>query len=398
MDKKSFDKKIKKLFKDHKKLIETKNTPQEDSNGLYQRYENPILTHKHTPIFWRYDLNHETNPYCMERMGINVVLNSGAIELNGKFYLIARVEGVDRKSFFAVAESDTGIDNFKFWDRPIVMPETSNPDANIYDIRMTKHEDGNIYGVFCTERKDPKAPKGDYSSAIAQCGIARTKDLITWERLDDLKTNSPQQRNAVLHPEFINGKYAFYTRPQDAFMEAGNADGMGWGLTDSIEHAVINEEVIVDNRAYHTITELKNGQGPAPIKTDKGWLHLAHGVRGCAAGMRYVLYVFMTDLKKPWLLTHKPAGYFMAPRGPERVGDVSNVLFTNGWIAKDNGDLYIYYASSDARMHVATTTVDKLVDHVINAPADPGRTHACVKQRTDFINKNLEIMKTLDLD
>ncbi|MCK4886642.1 MAG: glycosidase [Planctomycetes bacterium] len=398
MDKKSFDKKLKSLFKEHKKLIKQKNFPLEESNGLYQRYENPILTYKHTPIFWRYDLSHETNPHCMERMGINVVLNSGAIELNGKFYLVARVEGVDRKSFFAIAESDTGIDNFTFWPLPVVIPETSNPDTNIYDMRLTKHEDGNIYGVFCTERKDPKAPKGDYSSAIAQCGLVRTKDLINWERLDDLKTNSPQQRNAVLHPEFINGKYAFYTRPQEAFMEAGNADGLGWGLTNSIEHAVIKEEVIIDNRAYHTITELKNGQGPTPIKTDKGWLHLAHGVRGCAAGLRYVLYVFMTDLEKPWLLTHKPAGYFMAPRGLERVGDVSNVLFANGWIEKDNGDIYIYYASSDTRMHVATTTVEKLTDHTINAPADPGRTYACVQQRIDFINKNLKIMKTLDLE
>ena len=398
MDKKSFDKKIRSLFKEHDLFINQNNTPLQESNGLYQRYENPILTHKHTPIFWRYDLNHETNPYCMERMGINVVLNSGVIEINDKFYLIARVEGVDRKSFFAIAESDTGIDNFTFWPLPVVIPETSNPDTNIYDMRLTKHEDGNIYGVFCTERKDPKAPKGDYSSAIAQCGIVRTKDLINWERLDDLKTNSPQQRNAVLHPEFINGKYAFYTRPQEGFMDAGNADGLGWGLTDSIEHAVINEEVIVDNRAYHTITELKNGQGPTPIKTDKGWLHLAHGVRGCAAGLRYVLYVFMTDLEKPWLLTHKPAGYFMAPRGSERVGDVSNVLFANGWIEKDNGDLYIYYASSDTRMHVATTTIDKMVDYAINTPKDPTKTHACVQQRINLINKNLEIIKTLDLD
>jgi len=398
MDKKSFDKKVKSLFKDHKKLIKQKNAPQDESNGVYQRYQNPLLTYKHTPIFWRYDLDHETNPHCMERMGINVVLNSGAIELNGKFYLAARVEGVDRKSFFAIAESDNGIDNFKFWDRPVVIPETDNPDKCTYDMRLTKHEDGHIYGVFCTERKDPNAPKGDYSAAIAQCGIARTKDLVTWERLDDLKTNSPQQRNAVLHPEFIDGKYAFYTRPQEAFMEAGNADGLGWGLTESIEHAVIDEEVIVDNRAYHTITELKNGQGPTPIKTDKGWLHLAHGVRWCAAGMRYVLYTFMTDLEKPWIMTRKPAGYFMAPRGPERVGDVSNVLFTNGWIAKDNGELYIYYASSDTRVHVATTTVEKLTDHTINAPQDPGRTHACVQQRLKLINKNLEIMKTLDLE
>ena len=398
MEKKEFQKKVKKLFKEHEKLIKRKNEKAEETRGIFWRYKNPILTAEHTPLYWRYDLDHQANPYCMERLGINTILNSGAIKLGDKYALVARIEGLDRKSFFAVAESPNGIDNFKFRDYPILIPETDNPDIDTYDMRLTQHEDGWIYGVFCTERKDPNAPEGDYSSAVAQCGIARTKDLDNWERLDDLVTNSPQQRNAVLHPEFIDGKYAFYTRPQEGFMDAGNADGIGFGTTDSIEHAKIDKEIIVDNRQFHIITEGKNGQGPAPIKTDKGWLHIAHGVRGCAAGLRYVLYVFMTDLEKPWLITHKPGGYFMAPKGIERVGDVSNVLFINGWIADDNGDLYIYYASSDTRMHVAKTTVDKLVDHVTKAPEDAMRSYACVQQRSELIKKNLELMKDFDLD
>lgn len=313
--------------------------------------------------------------------------------MNGKFYLVARVEGVDRKSFFAVAESDNGIDGFRFWDHPIVMPETDVPDTNVYDMRLVQHEDGWIYGLFCTERKDPDAPRGDLSSAIAQCGIARTKDLVTWERLDDLKTGSPQQRNDVLHPEFVDGKYAFYTRPQDGFIDAGSGGGIGWGLSDSIEHAVIDQEIVIDERQYHTIKEVKNGQGPAPIKTDRGWLHIAHGVRNTAAGLRYVLYAFLSDLDRPYQVTHRPGGHFIAPEGEERVGDVSNVVFCNGVIATDDGNVYIYYASSDTRVHVATTTVDQLLDYVLRTPEDALRSYACVEQRIQLIDRNLELLK-----
>ncbi|WP_278336067.1 glycosidase [Clostridium thermosuccinogenes] len=376
--------------------MERKNVKIEGGNGIFDRYKYPVLTAEHTPLFWRYDLDHRTNPYLMECLGINCVFNPGAIELDGKFYLIARVEGADRKSFFAVAESDNGVDNFTFWDYPIIMPETDEPDINVYDMRVVKHEDGWIYGLFCTERKDPDAPRTDTSSAIAQCGIARTKDLKVWERLDDLKTKSPQQRNVVLHPEFVNGKYAFYTRPQDGFIDTGTGGGIGWSLCDSIEHAVIDEEIIIDDRQYHTIKEVKNGQGPAPIKTKEGWLHIAHGVRNTAAGLRYVLYAFLSRLDQPEKVICRPSGYLIAPEGEERVGDVSNVVFCNGVIARENGDVYIYYASSDTRVHVATTTIDRLLDYVKNTPEDPLRSYACVAQRNALISKNLELICKTD--
>ena len=386
-----FDERVRKLFSEYEALITRPNRPSDSSNGVFERYKYPVLTDEHAPIFWRYDLNYATNPHLMERLGINAAFNPGAIELNGKFLLVARVEGADRKSFFAVAESPTGVDNFCFWDYPMAMPETSDPDVNVYDMRLVRHEDGWIYGLFCTERRDPTAPRGDLSSAIAQCGIARTKDLKTWQRLDDLKTRSPQQRNVVLHPEFIHGKYAFYTRPQDGFIAAGSGGGIGWALADSIEHAVLDQEKIVQDCKYHTINEVKNGLGPAPIKTAEGWLHLAHGVRNTAAGLRYVLYAFMTSLEDPSRLTHEPGGYLLAPQGIERVGDVSNVVFANGWIARPNGQIFLYYASSDTRCHVATTTVEKLVDYCMHTPADPLRSAACVRQRIDLIKRNLEI-------
>lgn len=392
MHKKEFNKKLDKLFDRHEKLISKENKPLKEFNGIYHRYKRPILTAEHTPVFWRYDLNPITNPLLQERLGINAVLNSGAMEWKGKIILVVRVEGWDRKSFFAIAESENGVDNFKFWDYPIVMPETDDPDTNVYDMRLTKHEDGWIYGVFCSERKDPNAAPGDLSSATAAAGIARTRDLVNWERLPDLKTKS-QQRNVVLHPEFIDGKYALYTRPQDGFIDAGSGGGIGWGLIDDIINAEIKEEIIIDPRIYHTIKEVKNGQGPHPIKTKYGWLHLAHGVRGCAAGLRYVLYMFMTDLKEPWRVTYAPGGYFMAPEDDERIGDVSNVLFTNGWVARPNGDVFIYYGSSDTRMHVATSTVERLANYVMNTPPDALRTHACVQQRNELIKRNLEYMK-----
>ncbi|WP_261305033.1 glycoside hydrolase family 130 protein [Paenibacillus andongensis] len=373
----------------YESLINRKNEPLFSENGIYERYTNPVLTAAHAPLIWRYDFNAETNPYFMERIGVNAAFNPGSIELNGKFYLVARVEGNDRKSFFAIAESDNGVDNFRFWDHPIVMPETDDPDVNVYDMRLTKHEDGWIYGVFCTERKDPEAARGDLSSAVAQAGIARTKDLKTWERLPDLKTGSAQQRNVVLHSEFVDGKYAFYTRPQDGFIDAGSGGGIGWGLSESMNPAVVKEETIIDRRYYHTIKEVKNGQGPAPIKTEKGWLHIAHGVRNTAAGLRYVVYAFLTDLHDPSKLLHSPAGHLIAPEGEERIGDVSNVVFINGVIARDNGDVYLYYASSDTRCHVATTTIDKLLDFVMNTPEDPLRSYASVQQRIKLINKNL---------
>ena len=342
MNQEKFNKKVKRLFDDHEKLITRKNERIKKNNGIFYRYKYPVLTAEHTPIFWRYDLSYKANPFLMERLGVNAAFNSGAIEFNGKILLGVRVEGYDRKSFFAIAESSNGIDNFRFWDYPIKMPEApqagqaDNPDINVYDIRFIKHEDGWIYGLFCTERKDPDAPASDTSSANAQCGIARTKDFVKWERLPDLKTKSPQQRNVVLHPEFVNGKYAFYTRPQDGFIEAGSGGGIGWGLADTIENAIIDKETIVDDRVYHTIKEVKNGLGPAPIKTEKGWLQLAHGVRNTAAGLRYVLYMFLTDLKEPDKVIAKPGGYFLAPEGEERVGDVSNVVFSNGWVKKSN--------------------------------------------------------------
>ena len=394
MNKKEFDKKLKKLFEDHEKLISKKNKRAEKGNGVYYRFKNPILTAQHIPITWRYDLDYKTNLFLMERLGINCTFNSGAIEHNGKILLGVRVEGNDRKSFFAIAESKNGIDNFRFWDYPITMPENETPDTNVYDIRLVKHEDGWIYGLFCAERKDPAASVSDTSSAIAQCGIARTKDFIKWKRLSDLKSKSTQQRNVVLHPEFINGKYAFYTRPQDGFIDAGSGGGIGWGLCDSIENAVLDKETVIDDRVYHTIKEAKNGLGPAPIKTDEGWLQLAHGVRNTAAGLRYVLYLFLTDLKKPNKIIAKPGGHFIAPQDDERVGDVSNVVFSNGWIKRDDGQILIYYASSDTRMHVAESTIDKLLDYVLNTPEDGLRSAVCVEQRKKLIKKNLRILKS----
>ena len=380
------------LYK-HELFLSIKNEPIGRSNGIYQRYKNPILTAAHTPVHWRYDLNPETNPLLMERQGMNAAFNSGAIEFNGKFCLVVRVEGYDRKSFFAVAESETGIDNFRFWDHPITLPETHEPDTNVYDMRLTRHEDGWIYGLFCTERRDHNAPEADQSAATAKCGIARTKDLVTWERLADLDSGGSQQRNVVLHPEFVDGKYALYTRPQDGFIDAGKGGGIGWGLVSSMENASVRDEKIIDPKVYHTIKEVKNGQGPAPIKTSDGWLHLAHGVRNTAAGLRYVLYMFMTALDDPSRVIHRPAGHFMAPQDEERVGDVSNVLFTNGWIAKDNGDVYIYYASSDTRMHVATSTVEQLVDYCKNTPEDGLRSAASVQTRNELIDRNLAFLR-----
>jgi 4-O-beta-D-mannosyl-D-glucose phosphorylase len=387
-----FDERLQRLMNHQKTILERKNEPLELGNGIYERYQFPVLTKDHTPLFWRYDLDCNTNPYLMERLGINCVFNPGAIFLNGKFYLIARVEGVDRKSFFAVAESDNGIDGFQFWNYPITLPETDDPDINVYDMRVVLHEDGWIYGLFCTERKDPEAPEGDSSSAVAACGIARTKDLIHWERLEDLQTNSPQQRNVVLHPEFINGKYALYTRPQDGFIDAGKGGGIGWGYIRSMEHAIIEEETIIDSKAYHTIKEVKNGQGPAPIKTAKGWLHIAHGVRNTAAGLRYVLYAFLSDLQHPELVIKRPGGYLIAPEGEERIGDVSNVVFCNGVITKENGAIFIYYASSDTRVHIATTSIDKMLDYILNTPEDPMRSFTCVQQRNQMISHNLKIL------
>jgi 4-O-beta-D-mannosyl-D-glucose phosphorylase len=361
----------------------------EKGNGIVDRYKYPVLTAAHTPLFWRYDLNPETNPYLMQRFGINAVLNPGAIKWNDKYLLVARVEGADRKSFFAVAESPNGVDQFKFWDYPLQMPETEEPDTNIYDIRLIAHEDGWIYGVFCTERRDPSAPATDQSAAIAQCGLARTKDMKNCERLPDLKTQSPQQRNVVLHPEFYNGRYAFYTRPQDKFIEAGKGGGIGFGVSNCMEDAVIDEEKVIDPKVYHTVYEMKNGLGPAPIKTGQGWLHLAHGVRNTAAGLRYVLYMFMTDLHDITKVIYKPAGYFMAPEGEERIGDVSNVVFSNGWIAEEDGTVFIYYASSDTRIHVATTTIQKLLDYVMHTAPDEYTSAASVKTLTELIDRNL---------
>ena len=388
--KKNFEKRLGELKRSHKELIKRKNRKKESVNGVYERFEYPVLTAKHTPLFWRYDLDKETNPYLMERFGINAVFNSTAIKWKGKYLLIARVEGVDRKSFFAVAESSNGLDNFKFWDHPITIPENGNPDVNVYDMRVVQHEDGWIYGIFCTERRDQKAPESDQSAAIAQCGIVRTKDFLKWERLGDLKTSSPQQRNVVLHPEFVNGKYAFYTRPQDGFIDAGNGGGIGFGLSATIECAKIEEEEVIDQKQYHTVYEAKNGLGPSPIRTEKGWLHLAHGVRNTAAGLRYVLYLFMSDLRDPSKIIHRPAGYFMAPEDEERVGDVSNVLFSNGWIAEDDGTVLIYYASSDTRQHVAFSSIDRLLDYVMNTAEDNFRSAASVETLNHIIDNNLK--------
>ncbi|MGB2678998.1 MAG: glycosidase [Candidatus Acidiferrum sp.] len=385
---------VQKLFRQYEKLIARKNVKAKRGNGVYDRYVNPVLTAEHTPLFWRYDFDLKSNHHLMERMGINATFNAGAMEFEDKFLVFARVEGADRKSFLAAAESPNGVDNFRFWDYPILMPETSDPDTNVYDIRVVRHEDGWIYGLFCTERKDSKVPLWDTSSAVAQCGIARTKDLKNWERLPDLRTNSPQQSNVVLHPEFVDGKYALYTRPQDEFIQAGKGGGIGWGLCATMAGATVENEIIIDNREYHTIKEVKNGLGPAPIKTAEGWLHLAHGVRNTAAGLRYVLYTFLSELDRPYVITHKPAGYFLAPQGEERIGDVSNVAFSNGWIATNNGDVYIYYGASDTRLNVVTTTVEKLLDYTMNTPPDPLRSFLCVEQRNALIQKNLAVLKT----
>lgn len=381
----TYEERLEWLKKSHESLVSRKNIPIE-GNGVYKRYVNPVLTAAHAPLEWRYDLHKETNPYLMERCGIHAVMNSGAIKFNGKYVLVARVEGADRKSFFAVAESPNGIDNFRFWPKPITMPEYGDPATNVYDMRLTAHEDGWIYGVFCVERKDKDRPD-DLSAAVASAGVARTKDLVVWERLPDI-VSSHQQRNVVLHPEFVDGKYALYTRPQDGFIDAGSGPGIGWALVDSMEHAVITEEKVLSRRCYHTIKECKNGEGPHPIKTSKGWLHLAHGVRGCASGLRYVLYMYMTSLEDPSEVIAEPAGFFMAPEGEEYVGDVMNVLFTNGWICDPDGKVFIYYASSDTRMHVATSTVDRLVDYCLNTVPDGFRTGASVDVLNRLINKN----------
>lgn len=380
------------LRANHEELLSKKNEKLPFGNGIYDRYLNPVVTAEHVPLAWRYDFNPETNPYLMERIGVNGTLNAGAMKWKGKYVLVVRVEGNDRKSFFAIAESPNGIDNFRFWDEPVTLPETEDPDTNVYDMRLTAHEDGWIYGIFCSERKDPDAPDGDLSSAVATAGIVRTKDLLTWERLPDLKTKS-QQRNVVLHPEFVNGKYALYTRPQDGFIDTGKGGGIGWALVDDMTHAEVKEETIINHRYYHTIKELKNGEGPHPIKTEKGWLHLAHGVRNCAAGLRYVLYLYLTDLQDPTKLLAEPAGFFMAPQGEERIGDVSNVLFSNGWIADEDGKVFIYYASSDTRMHVATSTIDKLLNYCINTPADGYRTFKSVEAIKELVAKNKAFLK-----
>ncbi len=369
-------------------LLRRKNAKMEPGNGVFSRYKHPILTAAHIPLFWKYDLNAGQNPYLLERFAINAVLNAGAIKFNDKYIIVARVEAADRKSFFAVAESTNGVDGFRFWDYPVVMPETKIPDTNIYDMRLVQHEDGWIYGLFCTERRDTQAPVSDQTAAIAQCGIARTRDFIHWERLKDLVTHSAQQRNVVLHPEFVKGQYAFYTRPQDGFINAGKGGGIGFGLSPSIEEAKVETEVVINKKVYHTVYEAKNGLGPAPIKTKHGWLHLAHGVRNTAAGLRYVLYMFMTDLHDLTKTIYQPAGYFMAPEGEERTGDVSNVVFCNGWILDDDGTVFIYYASSDTRMHVATSTIERLTDYVINTPPDGFSSAETVKTLVELIDKN----------
>lgn len=384
----NFQKRQDTIRKEHEALLARKNKELYSTNGIFNRYQFPILTRDHFPLEWRFDFNPETNPRFMERIAFNAAFNAGAIKWKGKYLLAARCEGNDRKSFFAIAESPNGVDNFRFWERPVTMPETGDPDTNVYDIRLISHEDGFIYGVFCTERKDPDAPEGDTSSAVAAAGIARTKDLLEWERLPDLVTCGGQQRNVVLHPEFIGGKYAFYTRPQDGFIETGSGGGIAFGLSDSMEKAEVREEKILDAKTYHTIYELKNGQGPAPLKTEHGWLNLAHGVRNCAAGLRYTLYMFMTAPDDPCRVIHKPAGLFMGPLGEERVGDVSNVLFTNGWIADGDGKVFIYYASSDTRMHVATSTIDQLVDYCLNTPEDGLRSAASVQTINALIDRN----------
>jgi 4-O-beta-D-mannosyl-D-glucose phosphorylase len=393
MASKAFDRTLAQRIKEHKRLLKQKNEALKEGNGLFTRWVHPVLTAQHTPLHWRYDLNPRSNPFFMERMGINAVFNAGAIERDQKIALVARVEGVDRKSFFAIADSRSGVDGFRFRELPLTIPETDDPDTNVYDMRLTEHEDGWIYGLFCTERRDPNAAPGDTSAAVAQCGIARTKNLEKWDRLPDLRSESAQQRNVVLHPEFVRGKYALYTRPQDSFIEAGKGGGIGFALADTMERAVIRDELIIDPKVYHTVKEAKNGAGAPPIKTPKGWLHVAHGVRSTAAGLRYVLYALLCDLESPEKVVRRPAGYLLAPEGEERVGDVSNVVFCNGVVARANGDVLIYYASSDTRMHVATTTLDRLLDYVENTPEDPLRSAACVAQRSELIRRNLALIK-----
>ncbi|MCQ2152173.1 MAG: glycosidase [Bacteroidales bacterium] len=382
---KNFDERFAELVSEHEELLARKNT-EIYGNGVYERFANPVLTAGHAPLEWRYDLNRETNPYLMERIGIHATFNSGAIKFNGRYVLVARVEADDRKSFFAVAESPNGIDNFRFWKRPITMPEWGEPATNVYDMRLTRHQDGWIYGLFCVERKDHSA-ENDLSAATAACGIARTKDLIHWDRLPDLQA-STQQRNVCLHPEFVEGKYALYTRPQDGFIDTGKGGGIGWALVDSMEHAVITNERIINLRQYHTIKESKNGEGPHPIKTDRGWLHLAHGVRGCASGLRYVLYMYMTALDDPSRVIAEPSGFFMAPQGDEYIGDVMNVLFSSGWIEDPDGKVFIYYASSDTRMHVATSSIERLVDYCMNTEPDGLRTGLTVERINRLIDLN----------
>lgn len=376
----------------YNRVISMPNRKSDIYNGIFDRWVNPVVTRRHIPLTWKYDLDINTNPYFMERLGVNAVMNSGAIELDGKFYLVCRIEGNDRKSFFGVAESDNGVDGFHFWDYPILLEDTCPEETNVYDMRLTKHEDGYIYGVFCSESKDTSV--NDLSAAVAAAGIVRTKDLKKWERLPNLKTlHSPQQRNVVLHTEFVNGKYAFYTRPMDDFIDTGSGGGIGFGLCEDIMNPVVDEEIITSKRKYHTITEAKNGAGAVPIKTDRGWIHIAHGVRNTAAGLRYVIYAFATALENPAEVIAEPSGVMIVPLGHERVGDVSNVVFTNGAIARENGDVFIYYASSDTRMHVATTTIDKLKDYVFNTPKDPLRSVECVEQRCELIRKNLELLE-----
>lgn len=380
-----FEQRKEQIYREYRELIERKNHPI-PGNGIFERYANPIVTSAHVPVEYRYDLNPETNPYFMERIGVNATMNSGAIYLNGKYLIVVRVEGVDRKSYFAVAESENGTDHFRFWDHPLTIPETEDPDTNVYDMRLTQHEDGWIYGIFCSERPDLDSPPGIFG-ARAAAGVVRTRDLKTWERLPDVISKT-QQRNVVLHPEFVNGKYALYTRPQDGFIDAGNGAGIGWALVDDMTHAEIVEEQIIDRRYYHTIKDAKNGEGPAPIKTPHGWLHLAHGVRACAAGLRYVLYLYMTALDEPWQKIASPAGYLIAPEGDERVGDVSNVVFSNGWIVNERNEVFIYYASSDTRMHVATSTVDRLVDYCLHTPEDGFRSAMSVREINRLIDNN----------
>lgn len=383
----TFEKRLDQLVREQEALLMRENIREEESNGVVYRYQYPVVTARHIPLEWRYDLNPATNPYCMERIGMNATMNAGAIKWQGKYLLMVRVEGADRKSFFAIAESPNGIDQFRFWERPVALPDLDPDETNVYDMRLTAHEDGWIYGIFCSERHDPKAAPGDLSAAVATAGMVRTRDLLHWERLPDLQALS-QQRNVVLHPEFVDGKYALYTRPQDGFIDAGSGGGIGWALVDDIEHAVVTTETILDKRYYHTIKEVKNGEGPHPLKTEQGWLHLAHGVRGCAAGLRYVLYLYMTALDDPTRVIASPGGYFLAPVDEERIGDVSNVLFSNGWIADEDGTVFIYYASSDTRMHVATSTIDRLVDYCLHTPEDGLRSAASVARINALIDRN----------